>query len=98
VSTTHDFCDEYDIDLEFERIYQLSDSFRRGQYGLSENQYEALLQGYKHGYYEVPRSIELQELAGTLGVSHQSLSEQFRRGHSNLIANTLYPDDVETNL
>lgn len=98
VSTTHDFCDEYDIDLEFERIYQLSGSFRRGQYGLSESQYETLLHGYEHGYYEVPRAIELQELADMLDVSHQSLSEQFRRGHEKLIANTLHPDDIDMDL
>lgn len=98
VSTTHDFCEEYDIDLEFERIYQLSGSFRRGQYGLSEAQYETLQEGYRRGYYEIPREIELQELADVLDVSHQSLSEQFRRGHRKLVANTLHPDDVSMDL
>jgi hypothetical protein len=92
VSTTHEFCEEYDIDLEFERIYQLSDSFRRGQYGLSEQQYEPLVRASQEGYYDIPRGIELQELAEQLDVSHQSLSERLRRGHGTLVANTLYPD------
>ena len=92
VAKTYDFCEEYDIDLEFERIYQLSDSLKRGQYGLSESQYETILHAYQEGYYHVPREVNLQELANRLGVSHQALSERVRRGHETLIANTLHPD------
>jgi predicted DNA binding protein len=92
VSTTYDFCDEYGIDLEFKRIYQLSDSFRRGQYGLSESQYETIVRAHQEGYYDVPRAVNLQELANRLDVSHQALSERVRRGHETLIANTLRPE------
>ena len=48
---------------------------------------------YQEGYYDVPRALELQELADKLDVSHQSLSEQLRRGHETLIASTLYPQN-----
>jgi predicted DNA binding protein len=92
VSTTYDFCDEYGIELEFNRIYQLSDSFRRGQYGLSESQYETIVRAHQEGYYDVPRAVNLQELANRLDVSHQALSERVRRGHETLIANTLRPE------
>lgn len=92
VSTTHEFCKEYGIDLEFKRIYQLSESFRRGQYGLSESQYETIVRAYNEGYYHVPRAVNLKELADRLGVSHQALSERVRRGHETLIANTLTPE------
>lgn len=91
VSATHDFCDEYGINLDFRRIYQMSDSYRRGQYGLSESQYETIIRAYQEGYYHVPRSVNLQELADRLGVSHQALSERLRRGHGTLIENTLSP-------
>lgn len=91
VSATDDFCQEYGIDLEFERIYQLAESRRRGQYGLSEPQYETLVKAYEESYYEVPRGINLQELANRLDVSHQALSERMRRGHGTLIRNALRP-------
>lgn len=92
VSATHDFCEEYGIELRFDRIYELSDSLRRGQYGLSEPQYETLLHAYEKGIYHIPRGVNLQELAAELDVSHQALSERLRRGHGTLISNTLRPD------
>lgn len=96
VSTTYDFCEEQGIDLEFERIYQLTDSLRRVEYGLSENQYEALRRAYEKDYYSIPREVNLQELAEELGVSHQALSECLRRGHQTLIENTLRPEFERT--
>lgn len=96
VSATHAFCEEYNINLEFERIYQLSDSPRRGQYGLSDDQYEAIVRAYQEGYYHVPRAVNLQKLADRLGISHQALSERIRRGHEKLIENTLGPE-LKTN-
>jgi len=89
VSATYDFCEEYGIDLDLERIYQLSGSFRRGQFGLTEDQYQTLTDAYERGYYEVPRETNLEELADGLDVSHQALSERLRRGHGTLIANAL---------
>lgn len=92
VSTTHDFCEEYDIGLRFEGIYELSDSIRRGKYGLTEDQYETLQAAFREGYYDIPRKTNLTELAEERGVSHQALSERIRRGHSELIRTTLRPD------
>ena len=92
VSATYDVCETYDVGLEFERIYQLSDSLRRGQYGLSQDQYETIVRAYEAGYYHVPRTVNLQELSDRFGVSHQALSERMRRGHQTLITNTLRPE------
>lgn len=89
VSTTHEFCDEYDIGLQFESIYELSESVRRGRYGLTEDQYETLLDAYESGYYDVPRDSTLTDLAEERPVSHQALSERIRRGHRELIETTL---------
>lgn len=36
------------------------------------------------GYYDVPRTVTLTELADSLDVSHQGLSERLRRAHANL--------------
>jgi predicted DNA binding protein len=92
VSTTHEFCEEYDIDLEFRRVYQLSKSIRRGQYGLTDDQYETITTAYRAGYYDVPRGAHLTDLASDSGVTHQALSERLRRGHRTLIQNTLHPE------
>ncbi|AQL42141.1 DNA-binding protein [Halorientalis sp. IM1011] len=95
VSTTHDFCEEYDIDLTFDSIYELSESIRRGRYGLTEDQYETLLEAYEAGYYDIPRKTDLTDLAEDREISHQALSERIRRGHSELIETTLRPDPTD---
>lgn len=95
ISTTSDFCDEYDIGMSFDRIYELSESARRGRHGLTETQYETLRSAYESGYYSVPREASLTDLAEQRSVSHQALSERIRRGHQELIAATLSPSDTE---
>lgn len=92
ISTTHDFCEDYDIEMSFDRVYQLSDSMRRGQYGLTDDQYETITTAYESGYYDVPRDTHLTDLATDRDVSHQALSERLRRGHRTLIQNTLRPE------
>ncbi|MDG5778503.1 helix-turn-helix domain-containing protein [Haloarculaceae archaeon H-GB2-1] len=97
VSKTHDFCAEYEIDLNFDSIYELSDSLRRGKYGLTEAQYESIMAAFDRGYYEVPRETQLEAVAEDSDVSHQALSERLRRGHGTLIANTLAPRSAARN-
>lgn len=92
VSTTSDFCAEYDIELDFERIYELSESIRRGRYGLTDEQYRTITAAYDGGYYDVPRETNLTDIAESRDVSHQALSERLRRGHKTLIQNTLRPE------
>jgi hypothetical protein len=92
VSKMNEFCDGYGIDLDFDRIQQLPESFRRGQFGLTDSQYATLTNAYETGFYDVPRKTTLEELAGRLDVSHQALSESMRRGHRSLIASTLHAD------
>jgi predicted DNA binding protein len=60
-----------------------------GRYGLTDEQYEALVEAYQRGYFEVPLGITLAELAEELGVSHQALSERVRRGTGALVDDTL---------
>jgi len=91
VSATDEFCDEYDIDLRFESIYELTDSLRRGKYGLTEQQYESIMTAFEQGYYQVPRETELADIAAECDVSHQALSERIRRGHRSLVETTLAP-------
>jgi predicted DNA binding protein len=90
VSATHEFCDEFGIDLEIERINRLSEASEYGHLGLTERQYETLVDAYEAGYYEVPRTVNQEELAEHFDVSHQALSERLRRAHETVITNALY--------
>ena len=88
LSRTYEFCEEHDIRLDVKTIYEM-DSERHGRFGLTEEQSEALSAAFEHGYYEVPRGVSVEALAEELGISHQALSERFRRAHGNLVENTL---------
>lgn len=88
LSATHDFCEEAGLTMDIQNIYEMNRD-RHGRFGLSEAQYETLVEAFNHGYYEVPRDVTLDELADELGVSHQALSERFRRAYRTLIENTL---------
>jgi predicted DNA binding protein len=90
VSATRDFCEDFGIDLELERINRLSEASEYGHLGLTKRQYETLVDAYEAGYYEVPRTVNQEELAEHFEVSHQALSERLRRAHETVITNALY--------
>ena len=88
LSRTHEFCADHDIDIDVETIYEM-DNERHGRFGLTEEQSEALTLAFERGYYEIPRDASVADLAEEMDISHQALSERFRRAHNNLIENTL---------
>lgn len=88
LSTVYDFCEENEVGLTVDAIYDL-DGNESSQHGLTEIQHESLTTAKEMGYYDIPRAVSLNELAADLDVSHQSLSERLRRGHSALIDRTL---------
>ena len=53
--------------------------------GVTDKQRKALTRAFELGYYDIPRDVTTEELAADLGVSHQALSERFRRAHKGLI-------------
>lgn len=88
LSRTHEFCEEHDIEIAVDTIYEM-DNERHGRFGLTEEQSETLTAAFESGYYEVPRDTSVADLAEELGISHQALSERFRRAHGNLVENAL---------
>ena len=88
LSATHEFCEAEGLTMDIQNIYEM-DADRHGRFGLSEAQHETLVAAFEHGHYEVPRDITLDDLATELDISHQALSERFRRAYSTLIENTL---------
>ena len=94
LSRAYEFCQEHDIDIDVEAIYAMENE-RHARFGLTEEQSETLTAAFEHGYYEVPRDLSVADLAEELGISHQALSERFRRAHGNLVENTLIIDDED---
>ncbi|MFC7214502.1 helix-turn-helix domain-containing protein [Saliphagus sp. GCM10025308] len=56
---------------------------------LTEKQYETLLTAFEQGYFTIPRETSMEELADELGISHQALSERFRRAYRELVLTAL---------
>jgi predicted DNA binding protein len=77
------------FDHRLERVVSVDDLKTAGQYGLTDTQAETLITAHRAGYYEVPRTVGITELAKQLGISHQATSQRLRRGHGRLVASAL---------
>lgn len=95
-------CDAYDrleesgLSVDLRRVSDVSggtDSDTR----LTPQQQEALEAALEHGYFEIPRDISMEELAAELGISHQALSERFRRAYETLVDDELQPTSEQSN-
>lgn len=87
LSRTYECCEENGLSLTIDSIYELDEE--RSEFGLTRSQYETLRLAKRLGYYDVPRTVTLTELANELDISHQALSERLRRAHANLIDRTI---------
>lgn len=85
----NEYCRENGIPFSLNRLFHPSQPMSGGQHGLTEAQRETLVTALESGYYEVPRSITMSDLADEVGTSQQTLSKQFRRAHSALVEHTL---------
>jgi predicted DNA binding protein len=56
---------------------------------MTDEQFDALAAACKRGCFDIPRGVDLDDLADELDITHQSLSERLRRGHDVLIEETL---------
>lgn len=83
-------CDEQSISYEVRRIYSV-DEFPADQYGLTDEQREALATAFASGYFRVPRETSLSEIADTLDISPQAASGRLRRGLEQLLGTSLFP-------
>ncbi|KYH25065.1 HTH DNA binding domain protein [Halalkalicoccus paucihalophilus] len=88
LSQTYEFCEEHDLSMDIQRIYNI-DQGKQGRFGLTDEQEETIAAAYEHGYYDVPRDVSLSDFAEELDISHQALSERLRRGHKTLVENTV---------
>jgi predicted DNA binding protein len=89
LSTFRDYCLDNDFGIEPLRVYHPENPQEQAEYGVTEDQQEAMEAAYHAGYFEVPREITLADLADEVGISNNALSARLRRGTANLVANTL---------
>jgi len=88
LSETHEFCKSHGMEFTIESIREM-DGQPSGRFGLTEDQYRALITAVEEGYYDVPQKRTLEELADEFEISHQALSERLRRGTESLVEDTL---------
>lgn len=90
-----EICKKNDVSLSLHGLYEDDEPTGTSQYGLSTKQQTALQEAVTQGYYTVPRTTTLEELAGELDISRQATSERLRRGCHLLITNTLCHTETE---
>ncbi|RQG89039.1 bacterio-opsin activator [Natrarchaeobius halalkaliphilus] len=79
-----------DINADLRRVTDVTDT-AEPETRLTPQQREALEAALEYGYFEIPRRISMEELAAELGISHQALSERFRRAYETLVDEELQP-------
>lgn len=77
--------DERDLPFRVTRMFTPIWSSEADGSGPSEKQREALVLAWERGYFDVPRDVELSDLAADLGISDTALSQRLRRGMSALV-------------
>jgi predicted DNA binding protein len=92
LGTTYEFCADHNVALDLRSVRTPNDDTHTqlGPGGrLTREQYEAIALAYERGYFSVPRTATLEDLAEEMDISHQALSERLRRAHHALIGETL---------
>ncbi|MDL5362538.1 helix-turn-helix domain-containing protein [Halalkalicoccus sp. NIPERK01] len=83
-------CVERGISLTLKRMHNPGLPNQSGLgFSLTERQRETLLKAFEEGYFEIPRRMDLVELADVLGISDTAVSQRLRRGITALLATTL---------
>lgn len=82
------FCTERGGTFRLERLTRES-STDEPPFGLTREQYEALVEAREAGYFAVPRAASTEEIGDRLGISAPSASERIRRGVDRLLENAL---------
>lgn len=88
LSRANEFSENAGLTFKIKTIHEM-EAERHGRFGLTETQHETLQAAIKQGFYDIPRSVTIDELAADLDISHQALSERLRRAHRNLVQDAL---------
>ncbi len=90
-----EFASEHDIDFEVHRIFRTRNVDHEHGHGISEKQRDALLTALGEGYFDVPRTVTMDELADQFDISGAAMSQRIRRGMKGLLE-SVYASDIES--
>ncbi|WP_458205488.1 helix-turn-helix domain-containing protein [Haladaptatus sp. NG-SE-30] len=92
LSDFNDYCDDHDIQYRLDRVLTDTDVDHQ-EFGLTDEQREALVLAVERGYFDVPRGVTLGDLADEFDISQQALSERVRRAAGNVLRTVLFDVD-----
>lgn len=95
LSAFDDHCDE-EYDYSLKQVFDRSNTATFGDFEVTAEQRNTLLTALETGYFEVPRDATMEDLADEFGITVQSVSQCMRRGHANLLQNTLALETTES--
>lgn len=96
VSAFYEYCEEHDIPLNVNRLYNPTTPKAGGQFGITPKQREALVTALEAGFYSIPQSATMADVAETIEISQQALSKRLRRAHGNLVSHVLTIEELDT--
>jgi predicted DNA binding protein len=79
-----DWFGELGIKFELRGVYTDTE-YRQNTAGLTPEQREALVVAYDNGFFDVPRESTMHDIAESIGISDQAVSERLRRAHARLV-------------
>ncbi|PSP28725.1 helix-turn-helix domain-containing protein [Halobacteriales archaeon QH_2_65_14] len=88
LATIAEWCVDSGVEFDLQAVYT-DDQTAYPRATLTDEQREVLQVAHDLGYFDVPRSATLADVAAELGISSQAASERLRRGHRQLIAQHL---------
>lgn len=70
---------------------------RQREFGLTAEQYEALVTAVRNGYFTIPRTTSVEEVGEELNISANAASQRIRRGCETIVRSglTISDDDAE---
>jgi predicted DNA binding protein len=88
LSSFYELVDE-DLSLDLVRVFERTNTATYGEFELTDEQRDALVHAFEMDYFAVPKGATIEEVAASLGISPQAVSQRLRRGHANLIESAL---------
>ena len=95
LSSFYELVDE-DLSLDLVRVFERSNTATYGEFELTDEQRDALVHAFEMDYFAVPKRATIEEVAASLGISPQAVSQRLRRGHANLIESALILTAINT--
>lgn len=90
LSQFYNFCTDRSLSLHIVRTFTLTKRTPSvKQFGLSQEQREALILGLREGYFDTPSQTSLNTLATKLDISQQAMSDRIRRGTKQVLEEAL---------